>query len=57
MQKKKGDKVLGLTSLDWLVVLSIVLAFACPPTFAPVAVALIIFAILKHLNDIKDKLS
>jgi hypothetical protein len=56
MQKKKGDKVLGLTNLDWLVVLSIIFAFACPPTFAPVAVALIIVAILKHLNDIKDKL-
>ena len=56
MQKKKNDKVLGLTSLDWTVVLSIVLTFVCPPAFAPVAVALIIIALLKHLNDIKDKL-
>jgi hypothetical protein len=56
MQKKKNDRVLGLTSFDWMVVLSIVLAFVCPPAFAPVAVALIIAAILKHLNEIKDKL-
>jgi hypothetical protein len=56
MQKKKNDKVLGLTSFDWLVILSIVFAFVCPPAFAPVAVALIVIAILKHLNDIKDKL-
>jgi hypothetical protein len=57
MQKKKNDRVLGLTSFDWTVVLSIVLAFVCPPAFAPAAVALIIAAILKHLNEIKDKLS
>jgi hypothetical protein len=54
--QKKNDKVLGLTSFDWLVLLSIVFAFVCPPAFAPVAVALIVAAILKRLNDIKDKL-
>ena len=54
MQKK--DRVLGLTNLDWAAILSVTLAFVCPPVFAPLAFALVIIAILKHLNDIKDKL-
>jgi hypothetical protein len=55
MQKQKKDKVWGLTKLDWLALLAIVFAFTCPPAFAPAAAFLVIAAVLKHLNDIKDK--
>jgi hypothetical protein len=54
MQRKK--RVFGLTDFDWLVAFSVFYAIVCPSVCAPVALILVTIAILKRLNDIKDKL-